>query len=110
MADAQKIEDYIEATYDCADDGCFGQSSNSWESHDCADELRVHLAKRDLEEKDISGVAITTDWRHGIKAEYQAKVGLKRCEGSLYVDLTGRCRIKKDYTRGDCELAGVDAY
>lgn len=33
---AERIEQHIEATYDCSDDSCFGQSLDDWQFHDSA--------------------------------------------------------------------------
>jgi len=109
VADAQKIEEYIEATYSCADEACYGQKFAAWKSHSCADDLMMHLAKRDVTEHDLREVNIR-DLFVGSVRQISARVRLKSCEGSLYVEFSESCRIKNDYTQGDCELAGVDAY
>lgn len=110
VADAAEIERFLEATYDCSGEECFGQSLKDWKFHDCADELRVHLFKRDIEEKDLSQVTISNVRHSGATLDYTARVRLKSCQGSLYVDLDDSCKIDRDYTRGDCEVAGVDPY
>ena len=109
-ADAKKIEGYLEATYDCTGEGCYGQSLSDWKFHDCADKLRAHLAKRDVAETDLREVTIANVRNSGATLDYQARVRLKNCQGSLYVDLTDSCRIVKDYTRGDCAVTGVESY
>lgn len=109
-ADAGEIERFLEATYDCSGEECFGQSLKDWKFHDCADELRVHLFKRDIEEKDLSQVTISNVRHSGATLDYTARVRLKSCQGSLYVDLDDACKVDRDYTRGDCEVAGVDPY
>ncbi|MEQ9607463.1 MAG: hypothetical protein RLN99_07340 [Kiloniellaceae bacterium] len=109
-ADAEEIEAYIESTYSCADEACYGQKFVAWKSHVCADDLMMHLAKRDVTEHDLREVTITSVRHSGATLDYTARVRLKSCQGSLYVDFTDSCRINKDYTRGDCEVAGVAGY
>ncbi|WP_340119023.1 hypothetical protein [Pelagibius sp. 7325] len=109
-ADADEIEAYIEATYSCADEACYGQKFVSWKSHVCADDLMMHLAKRDVTEHDLREVTFITDRLMTAVLKYQARVRLKRCEGSLNVHMNDNCRIDKDYTLGDCEVAGVAGY
>jgi len=108
-ADATKIEEYIEATYSCTDEACYGQKFVVWKSHECADDLMVHLSKHDVTEHDLGEVAIR-DGFFGGKRQISAQIRLKSCEGSLYVEFSKSCRIVKNYTRGDCEVAGVDGY
>lgn len=109
VADAQNIEDYIEATYNCADEACYGQKFVAWKSHECADDLMVHLSKHDLTEHDLREVSIR-DAVVGANRQISARVRLKSCEGSLYLEFSQSCRIVKNYTRGDCEVAGVAGY
>jgi hypothetical protein len=108
-ADAQQIEEYIEATYSCTNEECYGQKFVAWKSHTCADDLMVHLAKRDVTEHDLREVNIR-DLFVGAVRQISARVRLKSCEGSLYVEFSQSCRIVKDYTQGDCEVAGVAGY
>lgn len=109
-ADAEKIEAYLEATYGCKGEGCYGQSLNDWQSHACADTLKAHIDSRALDKDEVREVTITSVRHSGATLDYQARVRLKSCQGSFYVDLTDSCRITRDYTRGDCEIAGVDGY
>lgn len=109
VADATKIEEYIEATYSCTDEACYGQKFVAWKSHECADDLMVHLSKHDVTEHDLGEVAIR-DGFFGGKRQISAQIRLKSCEGSLYVEFSKSCRIMKNYTRGDCEVAGMDGY
>ena len=109
-ADAKKIEEYIEATYNCTDEACFGQKFVEWKSHACADDLMVQLSKRDVTESDLREVTIS-DLVSGASRQITARIRLKSCEGSLYVEMsTSSCRVLKEYTRGDCAVAGVDGY
>lgn len=101
-ADAQKIEEYIEATYNCTGEGCFGQSLSDWKFHDCADMLRAQLTMRGIGLRKVREITIND--------QRQARVRLHSCQGSLYVEMSKSCKVKKEYTRGDCEVAGVDAY
>ncbi len=109
VADAAAIEAYIEATYSCTDAECFGQKFVAWKSHECADDLMVHLSKHDVTEHDLGEVTIR-DSHFGAERQISARVSLKSCEGSLYVEFHPSCRILKNYTRGDCEVAGIDGY
>ncbi len=108
VADADKIRAYIEAAYNCSGTGCYGQKLVEWLSHTCADSLKAYLSSRSIDnettEVTISDVISGGHW------DYHARVRLKSCEGSLYVEMKDSCRVKKDYTRGDCEVAGVSAY
>jgi hypothetical protein len=109
-ADADKIRAYLEATYDCTAEECYGQKLNDWKFHACADRLKDYLAEHSLKESDVREITFT-DVRHsGATLDYTARVRLKSCQGSLYVDMRDSCLIERDYTRGDCEVAGVDGF
>lgn len=110
VADAEQIEKYLEATYRCESDNCFGQRLSDWQSHSCAEALKSHLANRSVGEDNVRAVTFTNSRRRSTILDFQAKVLLKSCEGSYYVDLTESCRIIEDYTRGDCEVIGVGRY
>jgi hypothetical protein len=109
-ADAAKIQAYLEGTYNCEAEGCYGQKLSDWKFHACADPLKSHLASRAVEDENLREVTITNVRRSGATLDFQARVRLKTCEGSLYVDLTESCRVEKEYTRGDCEIDGVEGY
>lgn len=108
-ADVKQIQAYLEATYNCEAEGCYGQKLSDWKFHACADPLKSHLASRAVEEAQVSEVTIN-DVISGGHWDYNARVRFKNCQGSLYVDLNGSCRVVKDYTRGDCEIDGVGRY
>jgi hypothetical protein len=111
VADASKIEEYLEATYGCEGEGCYGlYLRDSWTDHECADALKAHLAHRAIALEGLREVSLYgTRLMSGVP-EYQARVRFMTCEGALYVDLKDSCVVKKDYTRGDCEVAGVSGY
>lgn len=106
--DAARIEQYIEATYNCSDDGCFGQSLSDWQFHACADSLRSQFETHGLDRSDIRAVTMLDPGKTGSEAAHQARVQFRSCQGSLYIDLKESCVVEKEYTRGDCEIAGVD--
>ena len=108
VADADKIRAYIEATYDCTAEECYGQRMVAWKSHSCAGSLTEYLARRQIESQ-ISEVTIS-DVISGGHWDYHARIRLKSCDGSLYVEMKQSCRVERDYTRGDCEVAGVDGF
>jgi len=110
VADAERIREYLEATYNCTGEGCYGQSLSDWKFHACADKLEAHLSSRALAEKDIGEVTISNLRHSGATLDFQVRARLKSCQGSLYIDLTETCRVTKEYTRGDCEVAGVARY
>lgn len=110
VADAPKIEEYLEATYGCKGEGCYGQTLSGWQSHGCADALRSHLESRAVRKDDVSEVTITSVRHSGATLDYQARVRFKHCQGSLYVNMKESCAVEKDYTRGDCAVAGAAAY
>ena len=109
-ADAKKIQEYLEATYKCIDEGCYGQKLSDWQFHSCADALLAHLADRSVNKDDLRDVTITSVRNAASMQSYQARVRLKSCEGSLYVNMKESCTIVRDFTRGDCEVAGVAQY
>ncbi|MGF1631195.1 MAG: hypothetical protein ACFCUT_17105 [Kiloniellaceae bacterium] len=110
VADAERIRAYLEATYNCTGEACYSQKLSDWQFHACADVLKAHLAGRAIEEEHLRAVTITSIRLSGATLDFQARVRLKSCQGSLYVDLKESCRIVQDYTRGDCEIAGVTRY
>jgi hypothetical protein len=110
VADAERIEAYIEATYNCSDDGCFGQKLSDWQFHACAETLKEHFSVRDLDSKDIREVTISDVKKAASIDHHQARVRFKSCQGSLYIDLKQSCTVEKEYTRGDCEISGVESY
>jgi hypothetical protein len=107
-ADAGKIRGYIETAYNCSGTGCYGQKLVEWLSHTCADSLKAYLSSRSIE-TEITEVTIN-DVISGGHWDYHARVRLKSCQGSLYVEMKDSCRVERDYTRGDCEIAGVDGF
>lgn len=110
VADAAKIEDYIEATYNCSDDGCFGQSLDDWQFHACGNSLKSHFAILDIDDKNIRAVTMLNPSTTGSKAAHQARVQFHSCQGSLYIDLTEQCIMEKTQTRGDCAFDGIERY
>ena len=110
VADASKIEAYLEATYGCEGEGCYGQTLSGWQSHGCADALRAHLESRAVKKDQVSEVTITNVRHSGATLDFQARVRFKHCQGSLYVDMKESCAVERDFTRGDCEVAGVAGY
>src|SRR3546814_3787955 len=48
-AEAAQIEEHIELTYNCSDDGCYGQDLSDWPVHDCGNSMTSHFAILDLE-------------------------------------------------------------
>jgi hypothetical protein len=107
-ADAGKIRGYIETAYNCTGSGCYGQKLVEWLSHTCADSLKAYLSSRSIE-SEITEVTIN-DVISGGHWDYHARVRLKSCQGSLYVEMKDSCRVERDYTRGDCEVAGHDGF
>jgi hypothetical protein len=110
VVDANKIEEYLEVTYGCRGEECYGQSLSDWQSHACADAVKSHLASRAVEKEQVREVTITNIRHSGATLDFLARVQLKNCQGSLYVDLKESCAVKRDYTRGDCEIDGVEGY
>jgi len=110
VADAERIEQYIEATYKCRDDGCFGQSLSDWQFHACAESLKEHFSARDLDSTDVREVTISDVKKAASIDHVQARVRFNSCQGSLYIDLKESCTVEKEYTRGDCEIDGVDSF
>ena len=110
VADAERIREYLEAAYNCTGEACYGQKLSDWQSHSCAEALKSHLANRSVGKDDVRAVTFTNTRRRSTILDFQAKVLLKSCEGSYYVDLKESCAIKRDYTRGDCQVDGVERY
>ena len=110
VADANKIEEYLEVTYGCRGEDCYGQSLNTWQTHACADALKSLLAKRAVDENDISEVTINEVIVSSGRPDHQTRVRLKSCQGSLYVEMKESCSVQREYTRGDCEIDGVGRY
>jgi hypothetical protein len=109
VADAKKIEEYLEVTYGCRGEDCYGQSLSDWQSHACADAVKSQLASRAVEKEQISEVTIS-DVISGGHWDYHARVRFKNCQGSFYVELKESCSVQREYTRGDCEIDGVEGY
>lgn len=110
-ADAKRIQARLEATYNCQGEGCYGlYKRDSWTDHACADSVTSHLASRAIAKELIGEVFIHNARLMGAVQEYQVRIRLKNCEGSLYIDLKQSCAVKKDYVRGDCTIAGVERY
>jgi len=109
-ADAQKIEEHLEATYSCSDDGCYGQKLSDWQFHACGNSLKSHFAILDIDDKDIRDVTMMSPAKMGSKAAYLARVQFHSCQGSLYIDLTEQCVMESKQTRGNCEIDGVEGY
>jgi hypothetical protein len=110
VADAKRIQEHLETTYDCRDDGCFGQSLNDWEHHACGNSLKSHFAILDIDTNDVREVTMLNPLKIGSKAAHLARVQFHSCQGSLYIELTPQCVMEKKQTRGDCEITGVDGY
>ncbi len=111
VADELQIRAYIEATYKCIGEACHGKSlASEWRSHTCGDVLAEHLSSYGIEEKDVRAVGFTNVRHSGATLDYQARVRLKSCQGSIYVDLNEHCRVEKNYTRGDCTIEGIKGY
>lgn len=110
-ADAERIQASLEASYNCRAETCHGlYLRDSWTDHQCADALKAHLARRAIALSGLREVSLYGTRLMGAFSEYQARVRFMTCEGALYVDLKDSCAVKKDYTRGDCAVAGVAAY
>lgn len=110
VADAAKIEAYLEATYGCKGEGCFGQTLSSWQTHACAETLKGHLADHAVPAHELNEVTFSQVIVSSGQPDYQVRIRFKNCQGALYVELSHSCRVVKDYTRGDCAVAGVAAY
>jgi len=110
VADAYRIREAIEARYHCTGKACYGQVLAAWPRHSCAERLKTYLAEHAVEEFDVREVTIT-DVRHsGATLDFTARVRFRSCQGSLYVDMRENCSVERDYTLGDCVVAGVSAY
>lgn len=109
-ADSKKIQEYLEATYNCTAEGCYGQKLSDWKFHACADQLVAYLASRSVSKDDLREITITNVRNSGATLDYQARIRLKSCQGSLYVNMRESCWVERDFTRGDCEVAGVSQY
>ena len=106
-ADSKKIQQYLETTYNCSGEGCYGQKLSDWQFHTCGNSLKSHFAILDIDDKDIRKVTMIDPKLTGSRAAYQARIQFKSCTGSLYIDLTKQCIMEKSVTRGDCDIDGV---
>ncbi|HEY9537911.1 MAG TPA: hypothetical protein VIS03_09995 [Kiloniellaceae bacterium] len=109
-AEAAQIEEHIELTYNCSDDGCYGQDLSDWQFHACGNSLKSHFAILDLDDKDIRAVTMLNPRKTNSKAAHQARVQFHSCQGSLYIDLTEDCAMERKVVRGDCEIEGADRF
>jgi hypothetical protein len=109
-ADAGKIRGYIETAYNCNGSGCYGQKLSDWQFHACADKLKEHLNGLIDDPDDIDKVTISDVKKSAKIDHHQARVRLNSCQGSLYIDMRDSCYVEREYTRGDCKIAGVDGF
>ena len=115
LADKDDIGRYLASLYDCTPGGkCLEGGSDPLSSTAaCSAEMREALDTLDIGRSDIQSVTMN-DGRNvtgaGRWTAWQARVRLRSCSGSLYIELTERCTVRKSYTRGDCEVAGVSGY
>lgn len=110
VADAKQIREYIEATYNCRGEGCYGQSLADWQFHECGDSLKNHFAILGVDYDDIRAVTMMNPNKLGSDADYLARVQFHSCQGSLYIDLTNQCVMEQTQTRGDCTIEGIKGY
>ena len=79
----------------------------------CVPETRDYLAGLGLSESEIDSVEIITQQRSGRSGlaieSHQAWVKLKSCRGDLVLELRPHCHLIQAYTRGDCQVAGVNS-
>lgn len=113
----EKKETYVRilsATYDCSPGGaCAGGPDATTAEHACSEEVDEHLDALSLKRADIKSITFSSPPpgpANAGAAPYQARVRMKSCQGSLYVDLGAQCTLKQSYTRGDCEVAGVSGF
>src|SRR3546814_16374659 len=81
-AEAAQIEEHIELTYNCSDDGCYGQDLSDWQFHACGNSLKSHFAILDLDDKDIRAVTMLNPRKTNSKAAHQARVQFNSCQRS----------------------------
>ena len=80
----------------------------------CRDEVSPALRELGVQEGDVQSVQVKR--RNGgpnppTNYVYDAWVRLESCDqGYLVVTMTRYCHVKQSYTRGDCQVAGVDSY
>lgn len=115
VSEKDDIGRYLAVLYDC-DPGskCLaGGSDPLSNTAACSAEMREALDALDIGSSDIRSVTMN-DGRNvtgaGRWTAWEAKVRLKSCSGSLYIELTEQCAVRERYTRGDCEIAGVSGY
>lgn len=106
---------YMTANYDCTPGGACRDplDPHAHQSHSCAEQVNRLLADLDIANSDVASVTYKSPPpgpSSGGTAPYQARIRLKSCQGSLYVDMSEQCSVKQSYTRGDCEVAGVSAF
>jgi len=109
-ADADRIREHIEVTYDCQGKSCHGQSLDDWQFHACGNSLKSHFAILGVDYEDVRDVSMLNPRKIGYDSDFLARVRLHSCKGSLYIGLTEQCIMEKSQTRGDCEIEGVERY
>ncbi|WP_299617039.1 hypothetical protein [Pelagibius sp.] len=114
LSEKDDIGRYLASLYNCDPGGkCLGGSDIASPKHACAESVNKLLSELEVAEGDIRGIHFTSPPpgpTSGAEPDYRARIRLKSCRGSLYVDLTEQCRVQQSYTRGDCEVAGVSGY
>ena len=116
LGDKSAFTEYFAAIYDCEAGGdCTTDdlSDRFATDHLCAQKLYDVLGELSLKRDDIKNITFSSPPpgpSNAGAAPYQARVRMKSCQGSLYVDLGAQCTVKQSYTRGDCEVAGVSGF
>lgn len=108
---------YLSESYDCsagAGPGCIVEGSDrATANHTCGTNVDEALAGLKVDNAEIKSVEIDSRTQ-GIGSvsdpHHTARIRLQSCRGSLYLELGAQCNLRKSYTRGDCEVAGVSAY
>lgn len=81
LADAEEIENNIERTYECEDEGCYGQDLSDWQFHTCGNSLKSHVAILGIEYEDVREVTLLDPAKLGSSAAYPARIQFHSCQG-----------------------------
>jgi len=105
---------FLTDAYDCGPGGkCSDGSDLLASDHACSEKVDEALYGFGIIKDEITSIRIDSKIpgpSNGAEPDHHARVRLKTCQGSLYLDLGAQCSVKQSYTRGDCQVAGVSAY
>jgi len=82
-------------------------------NHACSQKVNEVLENLKIGDGDVESITFRSPPpgpSNGGEAPYQARIRLRSCGGSLFVELSQQCGVKQTYTRGDCQIAGVSGY